>query len=67
MSKIVARKVSSSVGNVKGTEVPVNDTKTYDNGVKVVPSNLLVPYSVGKGDIEKLLIGSGYIKAEELQ
>lgn len=42
------------------------DTTTYDNGVKVVPSILLVPHSVTLGNYEELLIGSGYIKAEEL-
>ncbi len=52
---------------MQGKEPTINDTKTYNNGVKVVPSNLLVPYSVGKGDIEKVLVGSGYIKAEDLQ
>jgi putative multiple sugar transport system substrate-binding protein len=43
------------------------DTTTYDNGVKVVPSILLVPHSVTLENYEDLLIGSGYIKAEELQ
>jgi putative multiple sugar transport system substrate-binding protein len=52
---------------MSGGEPKINDTTTYNNGVKVVPSNLLVPYSVGQGDIQKLLIDSGYIKAEELQ
>ncbi|MCB0035108.1 MAG: sugar-binding protein, partial [Anaerolineales bacterium] len=31
---------------LQGEEVPVNDTTTYENGVKVVPSYLLVPISV---------------------
>jgi putative multiple sugar transport system substrate-binding protein len=52
---------------MQGKEPAINDTKTYNNGVKVVPSNLLVPYSVGKDDIQKMLVDSGYIKAEELQ
>jgi putative multiple sugar transport system substrate-binding protein len=43
------------------------DTTTYDNGVKVVPSILLVPHSVTLANYEDLLIGSGYIKAEDLQ
>jgi putative multiple sugar transport system substrate-binding protein len=43
------------------------DTTTYDNGVKVVPSILLTPYSVTLANYEELLLGSGYIKAEELQ
>ena len=52
---------------MQGKEPAINDTKTYNNGVKVVPSNLLVPYSVGKDDIQKMLVDFGYIKAEELQ
>jgi putative multiple sugar transport system substrate-binding protein len=43
------------------------DTKTYDNGVKVVPSILLVPHDVDVTNYEALVVGSGYIKAEELQ
>ncbi len=50
---------------MSGKEPEINDTKTYNNGVKVVPSNLLVPFSVGKDDIQKLLVDSGYIKPEE--
>ena len=52
---------------LKGETVDVNDTKTYDNGVKVVPSYLLTPYSVDLSNYEKLLIESGYIKPEDLQ
>jgi putative multiple sugar transport system substrate-binding protein len=32
----------------KGEEVTVNDTESYDNGVKIVPANLLVPVIVTK-------------------
>jgi putative multiple sugar transport system substrate-binding protein len=52
---------------LKGEEVPINDTKTYDNGVKVVPSYLLIPYSVDITNYEKLLIESGYITADDLK
>jgi putative multiple sugar transport system substrate-binding protein len=43
------------------------DTKTYDNGVKVVPSILLVPHDVDVNNYQALVVDSGYIKAEELQ
>ena len=43
------------------------DTSTYDNGVKVVPSVLLTPYEVDVTNYQKLVVDSGYIKAEELQ
>ena len=52
---------------LQGKEPEINDTKTYNNEVKIVPSYLLTPHDVGKDDIEKLLVGSGYIKAEDLQ
>lgn len=43
------------------------DTTTYDNGVKVVPSILLTPYSVDLTNYQELVVDSGYIKPEELQ
>jgi putative multiple sugar transport system substrate-binding protein len=52
---------------LKGEEVPVNDTSTYDNGVKIVPSYLLIPYSVDISNYEELLIGSGYITEDQLK
>ena len=52
---------------LKGEEVPINDTKTYDNGVKIVPSYLLTPFSVDVTNYEKYLVDSGYYTAEQLQ
>jgi putative multiple sugar transport system substrate-binding protein len=43
-------------------DVEVNDTKTYNNGVKVVPSYLLKPVVVDKSNFEKVLVESGYYK-----
>src|ERR1700751_4229954 len=39
-----------------GKQVTVNDTKTYNNGVKVVPSYLLKPVVVEKNNWEKVLV-----------
>jgi putative multiple sugar transport system substrate-binding protein len=64
LAKTTAKMVDAVM---QGKEPEINDTKTYNNGVKVVPSNLLTPFSVGKGDIDKMLVGSGYIKAEDLK
>jgi len=50
-----------------GEEVPVNDTETYDNGVKVVPSYLLAPVSVDVNNWEETLISSGYYSEDEVQ
>ena len=52
---------------LKGTEAPVNDTETYNNGVKVVPSYLCEPVFADVNNYEELLIKSGYYKAEDLQ
>jgi putative multiple sugar transport system substrate-binding protein len=52
---------------LKGETVDVNDTKTYDNGVKIVPSYLLTPISIDINNYQKELVDTGYIKAEDLQ
>jgi putative multiple sugar transport system substrate-binding protein len=44
----------------------VTDTKTYDNGVKVVPSYLLKPVEVDKSNWEAILIDSGYYKKDQI-
>ena len=49
-----------------GTEVEVNDTETYDNGEKVVPSFLLTPEVVVKDDVQTKLIDSGFLKASDV-
>jgi putative multiple sugar transport system substrate-binding protein len=48
-------------------EAEVNDTKTYDNGVKVVPSYLLEPVSVDSSNYKSVLVDSGYFTEEELK
>ncbi|MBK4216718.1 sugar ABC transporter substrate-binding protein [Paracoccus caeni] len=52
---------------LKGEEPEINDTETYDNGVKVVPSYLLEPVPVDKSNIESVLVESGYYTAEQIQ
>jgi putative multiple sugar transport system substrate-binding protein len=51
--------------SLSGKDVTVNDTKTYNNGVKVVPSYLLKPVVVDKGNWEKVLVDSGYYKRSQ--
>jgi len=64
----LAKQTASMVdAALKGQEVPVNDTKTYNNGVKVVPSYLLTPYSVDITNYEKILVESGYYTADKLK
>ncbi|WP_245308158.1 multiple monosaccharide ABC transporter substrate-binding protein [Halalkalibacter urbisdiaboli] len=52
---------------LKGEEPEVNDTETYDNGVKVVPSFLLEPVRVDINNYEEVIIEGGYYTAEEVQ
>ncbi|MCC7319361.1 MAG: sugar-binding protein [Rubellimicrobium sp.] len=49
-----------------GGEPEINDTTTYDNGVKVVPSYLLEPTPVDASNWEAVLVGSGYYTADQL-
>jgi len=49
----------------KGTTPEINDTKTYDNGVKVIPSYLLKPVSVDVSNWEDVLLGGGYYKKSQ--
>jgi len=52
---------------LQGNEPEVNDTTTYDNGVKVVPSYLLVPVPVDETNWEKVLVDSGYYKLDQIK
>ncbi len=52
---------------LKGGEPPINNTKDYDNGKFVVPSYLCDPVFADVNNYEKLLVESGYYKAEELK
>ncbi|MDH6627160.1 putative multiple sugar transport system substrate-binding protein [Streptomyces sp. LBL] len=61
----VATNMVDSVLNGKKPEV--NDEKTYDNGVKVVPAYLLQPVSVDKGNWQKEIVDSGYYQAGDLK
>jgi putative multiple sugar transport system substrate-binding protein len=52
---------------LSGGEPEINDTTTYDNGVKVVPSYLLEPTSLGVDQIDAVLVESGYYTADQLK
>jgi putative multiple sugar transport system substrate-binding protein len=45
----------------------INDTETYDNGVKVVPSYLLEPVSVDINNWEIALIKTGYYTMDQIK
>jgi putative multiple sugar transport system substrate-binding protein len=58
--------VTAADAFLQGKDPEANDTKTYDNGQKVVPSFLLPVVTVYKDDIQKQLIDSGYYTADEV-
>jgi ABC-type xylose transport system, periplasmic component len=51
----------------QGKAADVNDTKTYNNKVKVVPTYLLSPVYVDKSNYKSILVDSGYYTAAQLQ
>jgi putative multiple sugar transport system substrate-binding protein len=64
LAKVAADMVDAALA---GKQVNVNDSKTYNNGVKVVPSYLLKPVVVDKGNWEKVLVDSGYYKRSQFE
>jgi putative multiple sugar transport system substrate-binding protein len=51
---------------MSGGTPEVNDEKTYNNGVKVVPSYLLKPVALDKANAKDVLVGAGYYTAEQI-
>lgn len=67
-TRVLAERVVDMVVALRdGTEVPVNDTTTYDNRVKVVPTNLSEPIVVTTANYEEVLIEGGYYTADQLR
>jgi putative multiple sugar transport system substrate-binding protein len=64
LAKVAADMV---VAVLAGKEPEVNDTKTYNNGVKVVPSYLLTPVAVDASNVQKALVDGGYYKADQIK
>jgi putative multiple sugar transport system substrate-binding protein len=48
---------------LSGKQPEINDTKTYNNGKKIVPSYLLKPVSVDQSNWKQILVDSGYYKS----
>ncbi|PZR54964.1 sugar ABC transporter substrate-binding protein [Xylanimonas oleitrophica] len=59
--------VKAAQSFVEGNEPEANDTESYDNGVKVVPSYLLEVETVFQDDIQPVLIDEGYYTQEEVE
>ncbi|MBB6479758.1 multiple monosaccharide ABC transporter substrate-binding protein [Spirochaeta isovalerica] len=66
-TRTLAKRASDMVDAVlQGTEPEINDTKTYDNGVKIVPSFLETPVSVDKSNVVEALIDTGYYTKDQI-
>lgn len=64
LAKVAANMVDAVMS---GKKPEINDTKTYNNKVKVVPSYLLKPVAVDLSNYKQVLVDSGYIKEEQLK
>ena len=67
-TRTLAKKTVEMVDAIlKGGTAPTNDTSTYNNGVKTVPSYLCEPVFADVNNYKELLIDSGYYTADQLQ
>jgi putative multiple sugar transport system substrate-binding protein len=64
--KLATQAVEAASAYAEGDEPEANDTETYDNGVKVVPSFLLESDIVTADTIQPLLVDSGYWTEDEI-
>ncbi|QTE29168.1 multiple monosaccharide ABC transporter substrate-binding protein [Pengzhenrongella sicca] len=64
--KLAEQAIVAAESFLAGEEAEANDTESYDNGVKVVPSFLLDSDIVYADNITSLLVDSGYWTAEEV-
>jgi putative multiple sugar transport system substrate-binding protein len=67
-TRVLADKCVKMVQAVlEGGQPEINDTTSYNNNKKIVPSYLCTPVPVDKNNIQKELIDSGYYKKAELE
>jgi putative multiple sugar transport system substrate-binding protein len=64
LAKVTVKMVDAVLS---GGTPEINDEKTYDNGVKIVPSYLLESQPVDAANYESVLVGSGYYTADQLK
>ncbi|MFF1820756.1 multiple monosaccharide ABC transporter substrate-binding protein [Kribbella sp. NPDC058245] len=64
--KLAEEAVSTAEAFLQKKTPEANDTKTYNNGVKVVPAYLLPIQAVFKEDVTKALVDSGYYTAAQV-
>ena len=66
VSELAKVAADMAVAVLNDEEPETNDTTTYDNDVKVVPSYLLESTVVTKDNIKSVLIDSGYYTQEQV-
>jgi putative multiple sugar transport system substrate-binding protein len=67
-SRLLAAQAATMANQILGGgSVDTNDTKTYDNGAKIVPSFLVDPVGVDRANVQKELVDSGYYEASDLR
>jgi putative multiple sugar transport system substrate-binding protein len=67
-TRTLASKVVEMVDAIcKGSEPPINDRKTYDNGTGVIPSFLCDPVYGDINNYKALLIDTGYYTEAQLK
>ncbi|MDO5048855.1 MAG: sugar ABC transporter substrate-binding protein [Actinomycetaceae bacterium] len=64
---LAAEAVKAVEAFANGEEPEANDTETYDNGVKVVPSYLLQAETIYQDNIQEKLIDSEYFTEDEVE
>jgi putative multiple sugar transport system substrate-binding protein len=65
--KLAEQSIVAAQAFLEGEEPEANDTETYDNGSKIVPSYLLDLETVTKENIQSALVDSEYYTAEEVK
>lgn len=66
-TRVLASKVVEMTDSIlKGEDVEVNDTESYDNGKKIIPSYLCEPIYADKSNYKELLIDSGYYTENDI-
>lgn len=65
--ELAKKAVSMAKAIMSNEEAEVNDTTTYENGMKIVPAYLLDPVSVDNTNWEEVLLNSGYYLKDQLQ
>lgn len=65
--KLAEEAASAATAYAEGEEPEPNDTESYDNGVKVVPSYLLESDVIVADNVQELLVDSGYLSEDDLK